>query len=69
MGYIREGLLSEGYLRLRFGGLISGGAFIEILRNFRCKFNSNMRNLEINEISIFVSFRGFLSVLTISVIQ
>ena len=23
--YIREGLLSEGYLRLRFGGLIFGG--------------------------------------------
>ena len=23
--YIREGLLSEGYLRLRFGGLLSGG--------------------------------------------
>ena len=25
MGYIREGLLSEGYLRLRLGGLIFGG--------------------------------------------
>ena len=26
--YIREGLLSEGYLRLRFGGLIFGRAYI-----------------------------------------
>ena len=26
--YIREGLLSEGYLRLRFGGLIFGGGLI-----------------------------------------
>ena len=26
-GYIREGLLSEGYLRLRFGGLIFGRAY------------------------------------------
>ena len=25
--YIREGLLSEGYLRLRFGGLIFGKAY------------------------------------------
>ena len=25
--YIREGLLSEGYLRLRFGGLIFGRAY------------------------------------------
>ena len=25
--YIREGLLSEGYLRLRFGGLICGRAY------------------------------------------
>ena len=25
--YIREGLLSEGYLRLGFGGLFSGGYF------------------------------------------
>ena len=25
--YIREGLLSEGYLRLRFGGIIFGRAF------------------------------------------
>ena len=29
--YIREGLLPEGYLRLRFGGLIFGGAYY---RNF-----------------------------------
>ena len=29
--YIREGLLSEGYLRLRFGGLIFGSAYY---RNF-----------------------------------
>ena len=27
--YIREGLLSEGYLRLRFGGLIFGRAYFE----------------------------------------
>ena len=26
MGYIREGLLSEGFLRLSFGGLIFGTA-------------------------------------------
>ena len=26
--YIREGLLSEGFLRLRFGGLYSGGLHI-----------------------------------------
>ena len=26
--FIREGLLSEGYLRLRFGGLIFGRAYI-----------------------------------------
>ena len=25
MAYVREGLLSEGYLRLRFEGLIFGG--------------------------------------------
>ena len=44
--YIREGLLSEGYLRLRFGGLIfgrtyfgrGGGLIIGILRYF----NSNL---------------------------
>ena len=29
--YIREGLLSKGYLRLRFGGLIFGRAYY---RNF-----------------------------------
>ena len=29
--YIREGLLSEGYLRLRFGGLFSGGLIFERL--------------------------------------
>ena len=28
--YIREGLLSEGYLRLRFGGLIFGRAYFRI---------------------------------------
>ena len=27
--YIREGLLSEGYLRLRFGGLIFGGPYYQ----------------------------------------
>ena len=26
-GYIREGLLTEGFLRLRFGGFFSGGLF------------------------------------------
>ena len=30
--YIREGLLSEGYLRFRFGGLFLGGLVIGILR-------------------------------------
>ena len=34
--YIREGLLSEGFLRLRFGGLLSGGLiFAGILRYYR----------------------------------
>ena len=34
--YIREGLLSEGFLRLRFGGLFSGGQFffLAYYRNF-----------------------------------
>ena len=29
--YIREGLLSEGFLRLRFGGLIFGRAYLFII--------------------------------------
>ena len=32
--YIREGLLSEGYLRLRFGGLIFGRAYFFIFFYF-----------------------------------
>ena len=37
--YILEGLLWEGYLRLRFGGLFSGGLIIGILRylNLSCE--------------------------------
>ena len=38
--YIREGLLSEGYLRLRFGGLIFGwGLIIGILGSHKTGFS------------------------------
>ena len=44
--YIREGLLSEGYLRLKFGGLIFGRAYFRggggglIIRILRYKLNN-----------------------------
>ena len=37
MAHIREGLLSEGYLHLRFGGLIFGGAYQSVINGI-CVF-------------------------------
>ena len=43
--YIREGLLTEGFLRLRFGGLIFGRAYFfggAYYRNFTVRTNATL---------------------------